>query len=75
MPGMEEEKAVCRHHWVIEASTGPMSLGACQLCDEIREFKNYIESAPWGEDNSASQSRDRYAVASHADDLEDAEEQ
>ena len=74
VPGMEEVKAVCRHHWVIEASKGPVSVGVCQLCEERREFKNYIESAPWGEESSVPQSRDRYAVASRADDSEDAEE-
>lgn len=46
---------VCRHHWIIEEPVGPVSIGVCQQCSEVREFKNYIESAPWGEDSTASQ--------------------
>ena len=32
----------CRHHWIIEAATGPISQGECQNCHEIREFSNSI---------------------------------
>ena len=57
-PASDQQKATvaCRHHWIIEAPVGPVSRGVCQECSEVREFKNYIESAPWGEDNSANQS-------------------
>ena len=65
---------VCRHHWIIEASTGPVSRGICQLCEEVRVFKNYIESAPWGEDPSAVQSDDRSPVPFSAEDVEELEE-
>ena len=41
--------AVCRHHWVIQPADGPVSNGSCQVCGEIREFKNYVESATWGD--------------------------
>ena len=44
-----ENPVECRHHWVIQAATGPMSQGICQLCGLIREFKNYVEAATWGD--------------------------
>ena len=47
--------AMCRHHWIIEEPVGPVSRGVCQECSEVREFKNYIESAPWGEDSTTVQ--------------------
>ncbi len=34
----------CLHHWVIEPPNGPLSQGKCQICQEVREFKNSI---PW----------------------------
>ena len=37
--------ADCRHYWVIEAPTGPVSRGSCRSCGESREFKNYIDSS------------------------------
>jgi len=46
--------AVCRHHWVIQPADGPVSNGACQICGETREFKNYVESATWGDSRIAS---------------------
>ena len=49
----ETPAVACRHHWIIEAPVGPVSRGVCQECSEVREFKNYIESAPWGEDTPA----------------------
>ena len=49
-----EESAVpevdlCCHHWSIQPATGPVSQGVCQVCGEIREFKNYVEAATWGD--------------------------
>ena len=44
-----EDQVQCRHHWVIQAATGPMSQGVCQLCGLVREFKNYVEAATWGD--------------------------
>ena len=32
---------------------GPISSGSCQVCGEIREFKNYVESATWGDARAA----------------------
>ena len=41
--------ATCCHHWAIQPATGPLSQGVCQLCGEVREFKNYVEAATWGD--------------------------
>ncbi|NQW22686.1 MAG: hypothetical protein HQ475_04485 [SAR202 cluster bacterium] len=45
----EATAEVCRHHWVIQPADGPVSNGLCQVCGETREFKNYVESATWGD--------------------------
>jgi hypothetical protein len=34
----------CAHYWVIEPANGPVSQGACQVCGEVRGFKNFVES-------------------------------
>ena len=44
-----EEVEVCQHHWLIKAADGPLSAGICQTCGEIKEFKNYVETATWGD--------------------------
>ena len=41
--------ATCTHHWTIQPATGPVSQGVCRLCGEMREFKNYVEAATWGD--------------------------
>ena len=41
--------AACRHHWVIQPADGPESQGACQVCGEVRRFKNYVEGGKWGD--------------------------
>jgi len=54
---LENTKAaveVCRHHWVIQPADGPISNGSCQICGENRKFKNYVESATWGDSRIAS---------------------
>ena len=38
-----DEVVVCTHHWVIETSNGPISIGRCRLCGEEREFNNSTE--------------------------------
>ena len=48
-PDELENPTQCHHHWVIQAATGPMSQGVCQLCGLVREFKNYVEAATWGD--------------------------
>ena len=38
----------CKHHWIIEPATGPISVGVCEFCHESREFKNTIpEVSGW----------------------------
>jgi len=72
VPGENEENSECRHHWVIESPTGPISRGICRRCDAVKEFKNYIETVPWGED---SQTSSKYATATVSSDTpEDQEE-
>ena len=44
-----QEPVQCRHHWVIQPATGPVSQGVCQACGEVRDFKNFVESASWGD--------------------------
>ena len=39
----------CAHYWIIESANGPVSQGACQVCGEVRGFKNFIES--WDSDS------------------------
>jgi hypothetical protein len=70
----QQQKPVCRHHWMIDAPVGPVSRGVCQLCSEVRDFKNYIESAPWGDDVSASHSSGRYPENSSSGEMDDLDE-
>lgn len=72
-PVEEEAPPGCRHHWVIQPATGPVSPGVCQICGEAREFKNYVEASTWGDDKGASRSRNVVA-RSVADHLEEEEE-
>ncbi len=46
---VSEVSLVCRHHWLIQAADGPTSNGVCRICGEVREFKNYVEAATWGD--------------------------
>ena len=39
--------AKCAHHWVIEASNGPLSGGVCRRCGQSREFQNSVDTPPW----------------------------
>ena len=52
---------------------GPVSRGMCRLCEEVREFKNYMEAAPWGEDAPVAQSNGQYSVVASADDVDEPE--
>ena len=60
-----QEPELCRHHWVIQAAAGPVSQGVCQACGEVRDFKNYVESASWGDtrlgNRSSGQAKDDVA--------------
>ncbi len=64
----------CRHHWVIQPATGPISQGSCRSCGAVKEFKNYVESAAWGDNRAAARAKASEAnVAPVAvDDPEDA---
>lgn len=50
----EGTTAVCRHHWIIDSAVGPVSKGRCRTCGVEKEFRNYIETVPWGEDTTLS---------------------
>ena len=70
---LENTKAaveVCRHHWVIQPADGPVSNGSCQICGEDRKFKNYVESATWGDSRIASKNSSA-TVESTSDDEDD----
>ncbi|MDA0264082.1 MAG: hypothetical protein O3A93_04625 [Chloroflexi bacterium] len=62
--------AVCRHHWVIQPADGPVSNGSCQVCGETREFKNYVESATWGDSRASKASGASATAESTSDDDE-----
>ena len=69
-PELENTKAaveVCRHHWVIQPADGPVSNGSCQICGEIRKFKNYVESATWGDSRIASKNSSATAESTSDD--------
>ncbi len=54
----EQGNGTCRHYWSIEASSGPVSIGVCNLCSEVREFRNYIDQRSWFDDDLRVQSAD-----------------
>ena len=72
---LEESPPTCRHHWVIQAATAPVSLGVCQICSEVKEFKNYVEASTWGDEKPGSRSSLQLAKPAAAlfDDDEDDE--
>ena len=75
IPSREHELVACRHYWIIDAPSGPVSRGVCRECDEVREFKNVIDSAPWGEETSTTQSSgEQYAKVSPSEEQEETEE-
>ena len=44
-----EAVLACQHHWLIQAADGPTSPGVCRFCGETKDFKNYVETATWGD--------------------------
>jgi len=56
-PVEEQAEPQCCHHWAIQPATGPVSSGVCQVCGEVREFKNYVEASTWGDDKGASRTK------------------
>ncbi|MDO8751199.1 MAG: hypothetical protein Q7K03_08665 [Dehalococcoidia bacterium] len=55
----EEKGVLCHHYWVIDSAGGPTSKGVCRLCGAQRQFKNYLEDAPWDDEKPAA--RDQIA--------------
>ena len=47
IPNMETQE--CKHYWLIEAASGPVSRGICKLCQLVREFKNTVVGNKWGD--------------------------
>ena len=46
---VSEVTLICQHHWLIQAADGPTSAGICRTCGETRDFRNYVETATWGD--------------------------
>ncbi len=38
------EASQCRHYWIIDTPSGPVSKGCCRHCGEVRDFKNSPDS-------------------------------
>ena len=55
-PTQDANTTECCHHWTIQPATGPISQGVCRLCGEVREFKNYVEAATWGDSRLSNKS-------------------
>ncbi len=48
----EPQVETCRHHWVIAAPEGALSLGRCKVCGEEREFHNSSADSMWEPEGS-----------------------
>lgn len=44
-----EPEVGCKHYWIIDTPSGPMSKGRCRLCGLEREFKNYLDVEGWSD--------------------------
>ena len=75
VPEVEDTSAattpVCCHHWVIQPADGPVSNGVCQVCGENKEFKNYVESATWGDSRITNKNSSASAGVESTSDDED----
>ncbi len=60
------QETQCKHHWVIDAPSGPLSRGVCRICGVEKMFKNYIDPAPWGEATPTDGGSRRYPAARSA---------
>ena len=38
---------------MIDRPAGPVSKGVCRLCNEERDFQNYVEGGPWRYESSS----------------------
>jgi hypothetical protein len=45
-----DDNSGCVHVWLIDPPNGPTSGGTCDLCGEVKQFKNSYEISYW--DNS-----------------------
>ena len=54
----------CCHYWIIETAHGPISRGECQLCHEVRDFKNSV----FDMDRESQESRSRKGSATEEKD-------
>jgi len=63
----EKKEETCRHYWVIAAPDGPVSKGKCKTCGEVKEFRNYLETSPWGVDSRSSDAKENLRVSVPAD--------
>lgn len=59
----EGEQPACRHHWIIQAATGPFSPGVCRNCGAQREFRNYVEAPYWNEEKARHREQAQLAQA------------
>ncbi len=66
-PSPVTEALACRHHWVIEAPTGPISRGSCRRCGQTQEFNNIIETAPWVEEGGGAPGEDPMEMAMYGE--------
>lgn len=41
------QETECKHFWVIESPSGPISGGVCKNCGEAREFRNSLPMTRW----------------------------
>lgn len=75
-PSEAQEPDSCRHHWVIQPADGPESQGSCRVCGAVKEFKNYVESAAWGDNRAAARAKspEIEVVAPVAKDTKDTED-
>lgn len=57
----------CQHLWLIESPNGPTSPGVCQLCGEMREFRNSLENGNWHKSYRSGQaSKEHQALANRS---------
>ena len=38
----DQPAPVCCHYWIIETANGPISRGECEICHEVRDFRNSV---------------------------------
>ncbi len=75
-PSEAQDPDSCRHHWVIQPADGPVSQGSCRSCGAVKEFKNYVESAAWGDNRAAARAKSAVSdvVTTATNDVEDTED-